>query len=226
MADASAHEGTLTARGGRGGGTQPRAAAAGPGTPEAWLAASAPGFADLHAGDRQAISEFTRLWSLLEARLLDTHGSAHATAEAVRTMSPSEDDMADDRFTTALAHFGARYFEDGRPTAAHAGLRLRASDGAHVLEAVLAHGSRDPVEVVAALLLVCHRYRNNLLHGAKWAYGLRGQRDNFERANSVLMATMDIQAARCELHGETPPDRFSPVPQRAVGVPRDTATVR
>lgn len=194
MPDAPGREGAPATREGCGGGTRPRAGSAAPVAPEAWLTASAPGFAELPAADRQAISDFTMLWSLFEARLLGTQGSARAIAEAIRAMSPGEDDMADDRFSAALAHFGARYFHDGRPTDEHAGLRLREVDGAGSLAAVLAHGARDPVEVITALLRVCHRYRNNLLHGTKWAYGLWGERDNFERANDVLMATMDIHA--------------------------------
>jgi hypothetical protein len=33
--------------------------------------------------------------------------------------------------------------------------------------------------------------RNNLFHGAKWAYGLRDQRENFTHANTVLMRLLE-----------------------------------
>ncbi|MET4218881.1 hypothetical protein ABIB00_004102 [Bradyrhizobium sp. LB14.3] len=33
--------------------------------------------------------------------------------------------------------------------------------------------------------------RNNLFHGAKWAYGLRDQRENFTHANNVLMRLLE-----------------------------------
>ena len=42
-----------------------------------------------------------------------------------------------------------------------------------------------------ALLMIVWRLRNNLFHGAKWAYGLRDQRENFTHANSVLMRLLE-----------------------------------
>lgn len=95
------------------------------------------------------MGDFTMLWSLFEASLLGTRGSARIIAEAVRTMGPTETNMGDDRFAAALTHFGTRYFKGDRPTAEHTGLRVRATDGVATLEAVLALGSRDPVEVVS-----------------------------------------------------------------------------
>jgi site-specific DNA-cytosine methylase len=49
-----------------------------------------------------------------------------------------------------------------------------------------------PVHVLQALLLIVLRLRNNLFHGEKWAYGIAGQRQNFQHACAVMMATMDL----------------------------------
>lgn len=38
--------------------------------------------------------------------------------------------------------------------------------------------------------------RNNLFHGLKWAYGMRGQRDNFIHASRVLMLATDRSKIR------------------------------
>ena len=53
-------------------------------------------------------------------------------------------------------------------------------------------GHDNPVAVRAALLLIVHRLRNNLFHGPKWSYGIADQRANFDNANLVLMATIDM----------------------------------
>jgi hypothetical protein len=36
------------------------------------------------------------------------------------------------------------------------------------------------------------RLRNNLFHGVKWSYEMKGQLDNFQNANDVLMAVIDL----------------------------------
>ena len=43
-----------------------------------WLCNNAPGFRDLSGGERDAIMQFSLLWSLFEARTLDTNGNADA----------------------------------------------------------------------------------------------------------------------------------------------------
>lgn len=47
-------------------------------------------------------------------------------------------------------------------------------------------------ECAAAALIIVYRFRNNLFHGTKWGYGIRGQFDNFRHANDVLMAALDV----------------------------------
>jgi hypothetical protein len=43
--------------------------------------------------------------------------------------------------------------------------------------------------------MIVLRLRNNLFHGAKWAYGIADQRENFQHANAALMRLL-------EKHGE------------------------
>jgi len=35
--------------------------------------------------------------------------------------------------------------------------------------------------------------RNNLFHGVKWAYGIRGQQPNFEHGADILMGMLELQ---------------------------------
>lgn len=40
---------------------------------------------------------------------------------------------------------------------------------------------KNPAEVLAGLLLVIYRLRNNIFHGPKSAYGIQGHYDNFTK---------------------------------------------
>jgi hypothetical protein len=48
---------------------------------------------------------------------------------------------------------------------------------------------------VAAVLIIVFRYRNNLFHGVKWLYKLKGQLGNFSTANDVLMKVLEQHGA-------------------------------
>ena len=50
----------------------------------------------------------------------------------------------------------------------------------------------DEAEILSAVLIVVLRLRNNLFHGEKWTYGIKGQLDNFRNANNVLMSVIDL----------------------------------
>jgi len=74
-------------------------------------------------------------------------------------------------------------------------LLLRENDNEPLVVSVLKGENNNPADIVGALLIIVFRLRNNLFHGAKWAYGIAGQLDNFSNANEVLMAALDT-------HGE------------------------
>ncbi len=96
------------------------------------------------------------------------------------------------RFEESLAYFRARYIENGQPTEQYQALRLRNTDRPELVFAVLKGENNDAADLVAALLIVVFRLRNNLFYGNKWAYGIQGQRDNFVHANIVLMKVLEI----------------------------------
>lgn len=157
--------------------------------PNAWLEANAAGFSHLDQSERSAIYHFALLWSLLEAKLLATHGSPGAIHDAVeRTSSANRVDLAS--LAVPLAYFRGRYWQDGKLTARFGGLHMAAKHVSTV-QPVLA-GHDDPAAVLTALLLIVHRLRNNLFHGPKWSYGIADQRANFDHANLVMMAAMEM----------------------------------
>lgn len=157
---------------------------------EAWLARRAPGFQDLPGPDRSAIYDFSFLWSLFEAQLQ----GGFAKANTIR-------DMVDNwvnvgvlnigPFTGELAYFRHRYFADGKLTGHFPHLNLRPGDSPLIVQAVIEGTSDTPRDQMLALLIIVWRLRNNLFHGAKWAYQLRNQLDNFNHANRVLMQVLD-----------------------------------
>jgi hypothetical protein len=157
---------------------------------EKWLEARAPGFQHLPVSDRQAIFDFAFLWSLFESQVMDNFARADRIRERVDTWS-AEGTLAAELYDGELAYFRDRYFTDGALTHHFPYLYLRKSDHPELVQAVIEGKMNDPRDRMLALLMIVWRLRNNLFHGAKWAYELRDQRSNFTHANSVLMHLLE-----------------------------------
>lgn len=133
---------------------------------------------------------FALLWSLFEAKALNTRASAGAIISlAHEWQAQGRLDMS--KFSNHLDHFKARYFTNGQPTHHFNGLHLRNGDNPALVRAVLSGANVDPADSIAALLIVAYRLRNNLFHGLKWADELRDQLTNFNHANSALMGALE-----------------------------------
>lgn len=163
--------------------------------PLEWLNRHVPGFADLQAEERDAIANFSLLWSLFEARCLDENVSSSAIQELV-THWAANDRFDPAIFREALAYFRERHFDNGEPTYHFDYLHLRRADKPDLVRAVLRGDDNDCMNCVTVVLIVVYRLRNNLFHGMKWAYGIRDQRGNFEQGSVALMAAMEIDAGR------------------------------
>jgi hypothetical protein len=159
--------------------------------PARWLVKSAPGFDLLSAQERKAIRDFALLWSLYEGRVLDTAGSADAIIQAVGSLK-RRDKLTLKPLHAAITHFSARYYDGADLTPDFFGLHLRANDHQALVEKMVRGLSSDDAEILSAVLIIVLRLRNNLFHGAKWVYGLRGQLGNFRNANDVLMSVIDM----------------------------------
>lgn len=162
--------------------------------PIEWLEANVPGFSELPEEDRCAILHFALLWSLFEAKALQTRASAHAILALVHEWS-AQGRLQPNEFSVCLRYFRQRYFQNGQPTPYFAGLNLRNNDNPALVRAVLDGTNNNPADVVAALLILVYRLRNNLFHGVKWVYGIQGQRGNFEHANEALMSALSYVVA-------------------------------
>jgi hypothetical protein len=158
-----------------------------------WLSTHAPGFADLPDDDRQAIMEFSLLWSLFEAKALDANASAKAIELLVQRWS-KEGKLNGVGLDEHVDYFRDRYFDHDDFIDRFEKLNFRRNDKADLVKAVLRGEQDGAVEAASALLIIVYRLRNNLFHGEKWAYELREQSDNFCHANAVLMRALEANA--------------------------------
>lgn len=157
---------------------------------EKWLEARAPGFHDLPDEDRRAIFDFAFLWSLFEAEIMAANARVDKITEVVDAWV-AQGSLDADAFNAELGYFRDRYFADGELTYHFPHLGLRKSDHLELVEAVIRGANNDPRDRMLTLIIVVWRLRNNLFHGAKWAYQIKGQRDNFNHANAVLMRVLE-----------------------------------
>ncbi len=165
--------------------------------PMVWLNGNVPGFADLQPEELEAVRHFTLLWTVFESKCCSDGASATAIHRLVESWA--ENHRLDEAlFAEPLAYFRNRYFENRMPTRHFGFLHLRKPDKPGLVKGVLHGDDNDPVNCVTAVLIVVYRLRNNLFHGLKWAYGLRGQQANFYQANNVLMTAMQIAEHRRE----------------------------
>ena len=159
-----------------------------------WLLANAPGFNNLAVEERQAIVDFSLLWSLFEARILNNSGNARTIRDTVHRWHENGA-LRVDAYDAELAYFKQRYFANNEFTYHFAHLHLRPGDQIPLVRSVIGGGNDDEAARVATVLIIIFRYRNNLFHGMKWAYELADQLENFTNANSALMTAL-------EHHGE------------------------
>lgn len=157
-----------------------------------WLDRFAPGLQALSADERDAITHFSFLWTMFEARVLMTRASADAIINAAGRWA-EDGHIAADAFRDELAYFRDRYVEDGDFTYHFDHLRLRRNDAPALVKKVLLGEDETPQQIAAAVLVIVYRYRNNLFHGVKWSYELQGQLDNFTHANAVLMQAIELR---------------------------------
>lgn len=151
------------------------------------------GYADLDADEHLAIQEFTLMWTAFEGRCLGTRANAASLLRLVEAMQISGR-LDITRFAGPLAYFRDRYWRDGEFTQRFQGLRIEnySANEQALVKSVLSGAPMSPEEEVSSLLLVVYRLRNNLFHGIKWDYGIKGQRDNFTQACAVLMAAIEL----------------------------------
>lgn len=160
--------------------------------PTDFLAQRVPGYAQLSDQERHAIQQFSLMWSAFENSVCNTRATPTALLRIPkRLLDAGKLDM--EVFEGPLAYFRQRYYKGGHFTHFFDGLHLDegSPENCALVARVMSGAEDDTLTVLGAVLLVVHRYRNNLFHGVKWQYGIAGQHENFQQACSVMMAVMD-----------------------------------
>jgi len=155
-----------------------------------WLLEKAPGFQALPDADRGAIFNFVFLWSLFEAQVMGNFARADLICTRVDEWRDAGT-LDADQYAAELAYFRERYFSNGAFTHHFDHLHLRPADQPAVVQSVLNGSNNDPRDRLLTVLMIVWRFRNNLFHGAKWAYQLEGQLSNFTHANAVVMRLLE-----------------------------------
>lgn len=159
--------------------------------PLEWLCTKGTGYDALSQEERDAIMHFALLWSIFEAKVLDTNASASKIVELSKLWE-NKKLLKIESFETLLSYFQNRYVQNGMFTTYFDSLQLRRNDNKQLVEDVLKGKNKNIGDIVAALLTIVYRLRNNLFHGAKWDYGISGQLNNFTNANELLMHALDL----------------------------------
>lgn len=160
----------------------------------AWLEKTVPGFDLLSGQEREAITDFSLLWTLYEGKFLNTAGNANAIIRTVTSLKNSGK-LTLDQFRPAINYFLERYYDGTDLTDAFYELHLRSNDHRALGERVLRRQSSNDAEILSAILIIVFRLRNNLFHGVKWSYGIKGQLENFRNANDLLKSVMEMHQA-------------------------------
>lgn len=161
-----------------------------------WLNANEGAYGQLDAAERQAIYDFTFLWSLFEARVVGFDASIPAMALRV-TAAAAPGGIDGAPFLEALDFFRNRYFVNGAFGDLFDGLRFQGKNGGRAeVEAALSDKETGGAETLLALLIIVYRLRNNLLHGNKWVLEFKDQLGNFTEASAVLMRAIELFRAK------------------------------
>lgn len=156
-----------------------------------WLNNNAPGFAALTEEERAAPMHFSLLWSYFESQALNTSASVNAIDAWIRDLH-TKGKLDSDELSHSLDYFKRRYFHNGELTHHFDGLLLRKNDNRALVERVVRGNGNGEAEDAIGLFIIIYRLRNNLLHGEKWAYHLRDQKDNFSAASHSIMSVMEM----------------------------------
>jgi len=151
------------------------------------------GYEHLSEGERKAISNFSLIWSLFEAQLLEESASPKKIIAKCKEWNERAgiDEQTIDEY---LFYFQDRYTENGEPTYRYEHLHLRNNDEPDLILSVLKGEIDDLQSKLACCLIIILRFRNNYFHGIKWAYQFADQKENFDRSCNLLTACLDKYA--------------------------------
>ena len=156
-----------------------------------WLEENTLGYRELKYYERSAIFHFLLLWSLFEARVLKRDGSICEIEKATKRWA-GDGLLNKEIFEPQVDYFRNRYFVNDNCTCHFRNLKLPLGYLSNLVKDGLSNLDASPYDVAIAILIIVYRIRNNLFHGEKWTYELRGQLDNFNHANVTLIKAIEL----------------------------------
>ena len=160
-------------------------------TEKTWLKKYALGYRQLRLEERLAITNFLFLWRLFEAKVLKRRADSRFIVNTTERWARNGL-LTKKSFESQIEYFRRRYYVDGKFTYDFEQLHLLRSGPPELVKEVLRNEDANAERVATAILTIIFRIRNNLFHGEKWFYELRGQLDNFNHANAALMTAIDL----------------------------------
>lgn len=154
-----------------------------------WISRQAPGFAELSIEERDAIADFSMIWSFFEGTRLDGSGSMRTIRQFADELE-QRDTIGRCETSTYLQYLKQRYVDNGQLNYHFQHLHIdRSGDPAEIRTTLLDGAAEERTKLIGCLGIV-FRLRNNLFHGEKWQYELRDQRQNFTNATTFLLRCM------------------------------------
>ena len=143
--------------------------------------------------EQQVVSGFSILWSYFEARVCGTDANIAKLRKIARDIS------ADKTFDPTILHaamdyFRRRFVDNGQPTEHFVYLEIQKERDEKELLEILYSDNTDVAKELEAALFIIYRFRNNLFHGMKWAYGIRGQKQNLTTAIDLMKSLIPVGA--------------------------------
>lgn len=131
---------------------------------------------------------FGLLWNLFEGGVCNQNFDI----QLVRTKI-SLNNMVPADFSQEFAYFKARYITNGNSNQRFNELNLRSGPNGsrELVKNVLTEVNTNSEDIIASLILIVNRYRNNMYHGIKDVSRILEQEENFSNANSVIVKFLD-----------------------------------
>ena len=156
-----------------------------------WLSQKVPQFGSLQDCEKEAIQDFSLLWSYFEGTRLDNKPKIKAIENYAKSIE-LDISFYESNIAGYLKYLRDRYFVNGAFTQFYIDLNLKkASIAEEKVNKMLQGNNISKVDELIGCLVIIYRLRNNLFHGEKWHYNLQGQYENFTKASDLLMALMD-----------------------------------
>ncbi len=152
---------------------------------QVWVREHVQGAEGLTADTWRAVSGFTVLWNIFEAKKCGREASIRQIEKSAGSLG--EGFVFPAELVESRDYWTDRYIDNGKTNSRFDALKLdHRVDRKTFVKDILLNPASPPLETFTALLLIAYRLRNNLFHGEKEIPSLNEQIGNLEHACRVL----------------------------------------